>query len=283
MQGTELVLHSRSSNTWGPLSLDHVYEFMGGITLSIRAKTGKDPVGYFNDLRTRGCARATSAVSAVRTEARTTVWNPKFLRGLQREGPSAAGSLSEAVRNMYGWNVMQPGTIDQAMWDETYRVFIEDKHDLAMREYFERKNPYAFQDMTAIMLETARKGYWVPSEEALQNLARVHAALVARFGAACSYETCGNRKLQEYLNAQLVAPSSDVLDAYAASLAAALESARPIPEVEGIQLEEKLEIAENDQPIIEPVQTIALAGCIVLFVVGTLAVGGRRRRKDSTG
>ena len=31
MQGTEVVVQPRSSNTWGPLSLDHIYEFMGGI------------------------------------------------------------------------------------------------------------------------------------------------------------------------------------------------------------------------------------------------------------
>jgi len=66
LSGVEAVLHSRSSNTWGPLSLDHVYEFMGGITLSVRAKTGADPQGYFSDLRTRERPKATTAVAAIR-------------------------------------------------------------------------------------------------------------------------------------------------------------------------------------------------------------------------
>ncbi|MBL7044385.1 MAG: cobaltochelatase subunit CobN, partial [Pirellulaceae bacterium] len=285
MQGTEVVVQPRSSNTWGPLSLDHVYEFMGGMTASIRNKTGNDPVGYFSDLRTRGRPQSTTAVAAIREDARTTLWNPKYLRGMQNEGPGAAADLTETVRNMYGWNVMQPSAIDEEMWDETYRVFVDDKHQLAMREYFEEKNPYALQDMTSVMLETARKGYWAPSEEVLQKLAQLHAELVAKFGAACSYETCGNRKLQEFLNAKLVAPGSeiaaDVLDAYAASLAAVLESAQPMPEVEGIELEEKTEVVENEQPAIQPVQTMALAGCIVLLVVGTLLVGGRRTKKSN--
>jgi cobaltochelatase CobN len=282
MQGTEVVVHPRSSNTWGPLSLDHVYEFMGGITASIRHKTGNDPTGYFSDLRTRGRPKSTTAVAAIREEVRTTLWNPKYLTGMQREGAGAAADLTETVRNMYGWNVMQPSAIDQEMWDETYRVFIDDKHDLAMREYFEGKNPYALQDMTSVMLETARKGYWAPSEDVLQELARIHAELVAEFGAGCSYETCGNRKLQEFLNAQLVAPGSDVpaevLDAYAASLAAVLESATPLPDVEGIELEEKTEEITEHVLLPQPVQTVFLAGYIVVCVLGVLTLGTRRSR-----
>jgi cobaltochelatase CobN len=221
-------------------------------------------------------------VAAIREEARTTLWNPKYLTGMQREGAGAAANLTETVRNMYGWNVMQPSAIDQEMWDETYNVFIDDKHDLAMREYFEGKNPYALQDMTSVMLETARKGYWTPSEEVLQRLAQVHAELVAKFGAGCSYETCGNRKLQEFLNGHLVAPgnevAADVINAYSASLAAVLESATPLPDVEGIELEEKTEQDSEYEPIPQPVQTVFLAGCIVLGVLGILIVGTRRSR-----
>ena len=284
MQGTELVIQPRSSNTWGPLSLDHVYEFMGGMTASIRNKTGNDPAGYFSDLRTRGRPQVTTTVAAIREEARTTLWNPKYLQGMQREGPAAAADLTETVRNMYGWNVMQPSAIDQRMWDETYQVFIEDKHQLAMRAYFEQKNPYALQDMTSVMMEAARKGYWSPSEDVLQNLARMHAELVAKFGAACSYETCGNRKLQEFLHGKLTAPGSevaaDVLDSYAASLSAVLESAQPIPDVEGIELEEKTEQVQNDEPISQPAQTVALAGGLVLFLVGALVLGCWRSTGD---
>jgi len=281
LQGAEVVVQPRSSNVWGPLSLDHVYEFMGGMTLAIRAKTGVDPTGYFSDLRARGRPKLATAVNAIREEARTTLWNPKFLRALQREGPSAAASLTETVRNMYGWTVMQPSSISQEMWDESYRVFIEDKHDLAMRQYFEQKNPYAFQDMASVMLETARKGYWKPSPEMLQKLAQLHAELVAKFGAGCSYETCGNKKLQEFVAQQLNAPGSqvpaDLLAQYQAGLVAALQSSRPLPEVQGIQLEETLTKMAEREIHAEPRETVLLAGWIVLFALA-LVLGGICRR-----
>ncbi len=282
LQGTEVVVQPRSSNTWGPLSLDHVYEFMGGITLAVRAKTGIDPIGYFNDLRTPGGAQATASVTAIREEARTTIWNPKFIRGMQNEGASAAASLTESIRNMYGWNVMQPSAVSQDMWDETYSVMIDDKHNLDMREYFQQKNPYALQNMTAIMLETARKGYWTPSADVLQNLATVHTQLIEQFGAGCSYETCGNRQLHEFIKGTLMAPGSEVapeaLAAYQASLNQVLQSSQPLPDVEGITMDEHVEKPVEATAAQPGESTLWLATMLLFGTMGLLTVGYRSLR-----
>jgi cobaltochelatase CobN len=267
LAGAEIVVQSRSSNTWGPLSLDHVYEFMGGISLAIRNTTGNDPTGYFSDLRDPARPRAATAAAAIREEARTQVWNPRFIAGMQREGPSAAASLTENVRNLYAWNVMQPSVISETLWDETFDVYIDDKHGLDLQAYFEDVHPAALQDMTAIMLETIRKGLWSPSEDVLERLAELHAELVARHGAGCSYETCGNAKLHDFLAAALSAPGSEaapkIADSYHASLAAALQSAQSLPEVEGMQLEEKQTLAETILSETSPIATALLAGLIV--------------------
>ncbi len=284
MQGTELVIQPRSSNTWGPLSLDHVYEFMGGLTASIRHTTGNDPTGYFSDRRARGQAKATNAVQAIREEARTKLWNPRYLEGLQGEGAAAAAGLTESVRNMYGWNVMQPSAIDETMWDETYEVMVEDKHGLNLQEFFEEVNPYALQDMSAVMLETARKGMWSPDPEVLQNLAELHADLVARYGAACSRETCNNAKLREFLNAQLTAPGSTVPDAliqdYAANLSAVLESSQPLPNIEGLELEERIETVEEEVLAASPLQNVMLAGAVVMMALVSLFWGARGQKQE---
>ena len=44
---TEIVVQPRESHTWGALSLDHVYEFMGGLSMAVRHVTGKDADAYF--------------------------------------------------------------------------------------------------------------------------------------------------------------------------------------------------------------------------------------------
>lgn len=265
LEGTDLVLLSRSSNVWGPLRLDHVYEF-STLALAVRSKTGTDPQIRFSDLRNPQKARSSTAVSAIREEARTTLWNPKYIAAMQQEGGSAAAKLVETVRNLYGWNVVQPSSIDADLWEETYRVYMEDKHDLGITEHFMEKHPYAMQDLTAIMLETVRKGYWSPSGEIVDRLAELHTSLVAENGAGCSYETCANVKLHDFIGH--FAPIGSVGD-YRSALDAVLRSGQPLPEVEGIQLE-KTEImteSPNAQTLSSPriVVLILLAGTLILL------------------
>lgn len=47
---------------------------------------------------------------------------------------------------------------------------------------FRKNQPVRLQEMAAVMLETARKGYWQPGEQVLKSAASLHAELVARFG-----------------------------------------------------------------------------------------------------
>lgn len=284
MKDVDAVIHPRSSNTWGPLSLDHVYEFMGGITLAVRETTGNDPDGYFSDLRQPGRAKVTTSVAAIREEARTSLWNPKFIQSMQREGPSAAASFTETVRNMYGWNVMQPSAISQDMWNETYNVYVEDKHDLNMREYFEEKNPYALQDLTAVMLETARKGYWEADSQQLEELAKLHTELVAQFGAACSYETCGNGKFHEFLQQQLPSPedpnSVKALGDYQLALSAALQPSQTAPEVQGIEMNEVDQpLAEVEEVVTQDPINVVWLSLVLVFVC---VVGGLWQNNGKT-
>ncbi|MDR1493071.1 MAG: cobaltochelatase subunit CobN [Planctomycetaceae bacterium] len=244
LQGTDLMIMSRSSNTWGPLSLDHVYEF-NTLALAVREKTGTDPGIWFSDLRNGSRPRAATAVSAIREEARTTMWNPKYIRGLQKEGASGAAAIVEPIRNMQGWNFIQPDTIDESLWDETYKVYIEDKHQLDMKAYFEEKSPYALQDLTAVMLETIRKGMWKPSEDVIKNLADLHVEMVEKYGAGCSADTCGNMKLHAFLGQHTSANVS--LEQYQSALNQVLQSRKPAPEVEGMQLEETKIIPKTEK------------------------------------
>ncbi|MGC4017031.1 MAG: cobaltochelatase subunit CobN [Luteolibacter sp.] len=57
---------------------------------------------------------------------------------------------------------MRPGSVGEANWQEMKNVLVDDTLKLSLREWFERTNPYAFQDATATLIEAVRKGYWNP-------------------------------------------------------------------------------------------------------------------------
>ena len=57
--------------------------------------------------------------------------------------------------------------------------------------------------MTAVMMESARKGYWKPNSEQLKTTAQLHADITRESGAACTDFVCNNDKLQDYVAQQL--------------------------------------------------------------------------------
>lgn len=167
---TDVVVQPRQSNAWGALSLDHVYEFMGGMNLAVRNVTGKDPDAYFADYRNRNNNRMQELKEAIGVESRTTIFNPNYIKEKMKGGANEAASFAEIVENTYGWNVMKPMAIDNGFWEQIYNIYIEDGLNLGVDEFLHRQNPAAFQSMAKTMIQTAQKGYWKTTPERLEAL-----------------------------------------------------------------------------------------------------------------
>lgn len=196
---TDAVIQPRQSNTWGALSLDHVYEFMGGMNLAVRSVTGKDPDAYLSDYRNRNNVRMQEVKEAIGIESRSTLFNPAYIREKMKGDASAAAGFAEIVQNTYGWNVMKPQAIDAEMWNEIYHVYVKDKFNLGVQQYFEQQNPAALQEITAVMLETVRKGMWKASSEQVETLAKLHTDLVNKYSASGSTMVSDNAKLRQFI------------------------------------------------------------------------------------
>lgn len=204
---TDVVVQPRQSNTWGALSLDHVFEFMGGINLAVRNVTGKDPDAYFADYRNRNNARMQDLKEAIGVESRSTVFNPAYIKEVMKGKASSASQITEVVTNTYAWNVMKPDVIDNEMWDGFYDIYVQDSYKLGVQDFFRQQNPAALQEITAVMLETARKGMWKATDQQLADVANLHTELVKEFGASGSGFSGSNAKLQDFI-AQKAAPQN---------------------------------------------------------------------------
>ncbi len=199
LANTDVVIQPRQSNTWGALSLDHVYEFMGGMNLTVRVVTGKDPEAYLADYRNRNNARIQGLKEAVGVESRATVLNPIFVKEALEGGASSIGRITEIVTNTYGWEVSKPELIDDELWNDLYDMYIADKHQLGVQARFEALDPVAMQEVTAVMLETIRKGMWRASAEQTATLAKIHVDLTNKYGAYDSGMGGSNTKLQDFI------------------------------------------------------------------------------------
>lgn len=200
---TDVIVQPRQSNTWGPISLDHVYEFTGGLSCTVQHVTGKEPDAFFADYRNRHNRRIQGAREAVAVETRATILNPTFIRERMKGGEGSAQMFGELFRNVFGWNATRPSVLDPELYDALYGTYILDENGLGIHDYLDRVNPAALQAMTAVMLESARKGYWKATDEQLRATASLHAATMLAHGAACTEFVCGNVRLERFIAGQL--------------------------------------------------------------------------------
>ena len=267
---TDVVIQPRQNNTWGALSLDHVFEFMGGMNLTVRQVTGKEPDAYLADYRNHNHMRMQEVKEAIGVESRTSMFNPTYLKEQMKGGEGAAAGLEEMVQNTFGWEVMKPEAIDNEMWDEIFDTYVKDKHNLGIREYFERVSPAALQGISAIMLESARKGMWKASPDKVKALAKLHTELVAKYDAAGTEFVNDNAKLQQFI-------ASKVSSAEAQAYKDRIDAARNDKSGKGTVLK-----AEDAAPTSQLTSKGIASGVIVVVAIVILAAGAivlvRRRR-----
>ncbi len=270
---TDAVIQPRQSNTWGALSLDHVYEFMGGLNLAVRNVTGTDPDAYLSDYRNRNNVRMQEVKEAIGVESRTTIFNPTYIKEKMKGDAGSAGTFAEIIQNTYGWNVMKPKAIDNEMWDEIYNVYVKDKFKLDIRNYFEDKNVAALEEITAVMMETARKGMWKATEQQLSDIAKLHTELVEKHNPSCSGFVCDNAKLRDFVASKVDAQSAEK---YNNSITQIRQRAAQNDQ-KGVVMKKEEMNAAAEQTTSNVSSTTVIAVVVVAIVV--LAFVVRRRRK----
>ena len=273
---TDVVVQPRQSNTWGALSLDHVYEFMGGMNLAVRNVTGKDPDAYLADYRNHSNMRMQEVKEAIGIEGRTTIFNPAYIKEKMKGGASSASTFAEIVTNTYGWNVMKPKAIDKEMWDEIYNVYVKDKYHLGTKEFFDKQNPAALMEMTAVMMESARKGMWKATPQQLKDIAKLHTETVNKYKPSCSGFVCNNAKLRNYIASKTDAASAKEYQQNVEQIRDA-EAAKNSSDKGMVMKKETLnEDAQKTTTVVSGI----VVGVIVIVAFVLLAVLIRRRRKN---
>ncbi|MDO6435999.1 cobaltochelatase subunit CobN [Cyclobacterium sp. 1_MG-2023] len=274
LQNTEVVVQPRENNTWGGLSLDHVYEFMGGLSMAVRSVTGNDPDAYFNDFRNPSKASIQGLKEAIWVEARSTLLNPKYISEYMKGGASSAETFAETFRNTYGWNVMKPADVADALWNNLHDVYVNDKLNLNVKGFFERENPYALQDMTAVMLETIRKGYWNASENQIKELSSLHTELISSHKAGCSGFVCNNEALQAFI-------TENLSEEAAATYEAALNSVKESRNIEDGMVLEKETLTEGvEDETFEENRNLVVYGLVGLLLLVFVFLIIKRRKQE---
>ena len=197
LRDAKIAWHSVSSNYFGLMDNDDMFMYLGGLSLAIRDISGSAPQTLIADQRTLGAVKMENLGKFLGAEMRSRYLNPKWIEGMKAENYAGGVEMSHYVEYLWGWQVTTPEAVDEAAWKETYEVYVEDKYGLEVGNFLDNENPWAYQSMTARMLEAVRKGYWDASDEIKRSLAVNYTASVLVRGLACCDHTCNNPQFHQ--------------------------------------------------------------------------------------
>jgi cobaltochelatase CobN len=199
----DAAVHSDSSNLYGLMDNDDMFQYFGAMALAVRSLSGETPEMYITDLQSTDEVEMKPLKGAYRLELRARYFNPKWIEGMMEYDYAGGREMDHFVEYLWGWDVTMPEMVSEDDWNRVYDVYVTDKYDLGLKEFFDEKNPYARQSMTARMLEAARKDYWHPTEEMKQELVEQYEESVEEYGVTCCHHTCGNPLLKDYMEGVL--------------------------------------------------------------------------------
>ena len=272
LKGTDAVALSRSTNVVSPLTLDHYFEYLGGMTMAVRDLEGKSPETYIADVRDIERPVMETLHETLTRDLRAKFWNPRWIREMQDEGFSGAVEISQAATNLFGWQITKPEAVSEYVWDEIQRVYVQDSLSLGLPAWFDRENPYAFQNVTAVLLESARKGFWKPTPEVLQKTAAEYVRSVAKNGPAGDARTVDNLPFQSFVGKQLRGPGNregiELTSLYDKALAKSAGAPPGSQIVAGRKLTPEPETAPAKPREYSTATALALLAGVAVFLVG---------------
>ena len=202
----DVAVHSRSSNVYGLLDNDDMFQYLGGLSMAVRKESGASPETLITDQRSPGQVTVEDMGKTLGREMRARYLNPKWIQGMKAEDYAGAKAMADFVEYLWGWDMTTPEKVDEAKWDQTYEVYVKDKYGLELKEFFAEASPWAFQSITARMLETHRKGYWKADDKQLETLSAEYAKSIVAKGIACCDHTCNNPMLNQMVAAIISIP-----------------------------------------------------------------------------
>ena len=197
LAGVDVAVHSRSSNVYGLLDNDDMFQYLGALSMAVAREAGDAPETLIIQQNKPGRVHVEDVAKTLGREMRSRYFNPKWIEAMKKEDYAGAREMSHYVEYLWGWQVTTPDKVDAAKWQQTYEVYVEDKYGMELKKFFNKASPWAYQSITARMLETVRKGYWQADDKIQQKLAAVYAVSVIEKGVACCDHTCNNPMLNQ--------------------------------------------------------------------------------------
>lgn len=197
---------SRSSNTYGVLTSDDAYAYLGGLSLAAREASGRSPELVVQNLRDESEVINDPVKCAIAKELQTRYLHPQWIAAQQSEGYSGTLQVLKATQYLWGWQAIAPEAVREDQWQSLLDTYVNDQYELGTREWLETKNPAAMAQMLERMIDAVRLDYWHPDSKTQQTLLAAYQAARKESDLIES-----NHLVAQFADAALDSPPQDVV------------------------------------------------------------------------
>ena len=264
----DAALLSRTSHTYGMLTSDDPFQYLGGIALAVRQLTGKDPALYVQNLRDSSEVSTESAARSLAKEMQTRYLHPQWIAAQKAEGYSGTLQVLKTAQFLWGWQVTAPASVRPDHWQSLHDVYVRDQYQLGTRAWLEGDNRAAFAQTLERMLDAVRLNYWQPDAATRRELVQAYREALHASGLRER-----NRTVQRFADLQVVSAAAQHAPSAAApgTRATPQAGAEPAaPTVRGLQL-----LLQPEPPVPPPSQATPWAVWALLL---SLLLGGGWRQ-----
>ncbi len=142
------------------------YSNYGGMTVAAKTLSGRSPKTYYGDTRDPANVSVTDFADELRRVVRAKLLNPKYIKGMKEHGYKGAGDLNKRIGRVYGFGATT-GEVDDWIFNEITKTFMLDPE---MKQWFEKVNPWALEEIGRRLLEAETRDIWKPDPQLLEQL-----------------------------------------------------------------------------------------------------------------
>ncbi|MEB3179661.1 MAG: magnesium chelatase subunit H [Nostocaceae cyanobacterium] len=165
LKTSERIVQEIDSVEYGLTDIQEYYANTGGLKKAAEKQAGKKVTTSFVESFSKDTTPR-NLDDLLRMEYRTKLLNPKWASAMATQGSGGAFEISQRMTALIGWGGTADFT-DDWVYDQAADTYA---FDAEMAQKLRKANPEAFRNIVGRMLEAHGRGFWVPSEEKLQQL-----------------------------------------------------------------------------------------------------------------
>ncbi len=162
----ELVLHNQDNREHDLLDSDDYYQFAGGLAVSVRHLSGKQPEVFHNDHSRPESPKIRTLKHEIGMIVRGRAANPKWLRGVMRHGYKGAFEIAATVDYLFAFAATS-GVVEDHHFEALFDAYLQDQDVV---DFLRTNNSAALGDIVGRFDEAIERGLWQPRKNSVRNL-----------------------------------------------------------------------------------------------------------------